>query len=285
MPNFIKPQGEIATPGETETNALFHAGCIYLLGGSVGAAYDCFRQITPDRVSTLFNRALCCYRAKEYSGAFQLLAEAEQLSAHGNFGEKKTGTDALTEKLYEAERPLDGHRAPMPLVPASNRHAQNAGTPPQSGSRLSVKNVRRGKKDRFPAERALPTNQRHFIRHKFKHPTMTAEEISKMYKQRESSEAIHAALLIVPVDEECNKDWNYSCTALHLACSYVDPEGVRILLERGAKPNATDCYGRTPLYYLTQQDGQRDAPEGAAYQCAELLFAAKPAPPAKTKTE
>ncbi len=124
MPNFIKPQGEIATPGETETNALFHAGCIYLLGGSVGAAYDCFRQITPDRVSTLFNRALCCYRAKEYSGAFQLLAEAEQLSAHGNFGGEKTGTDALTEKLYEAERPLDGHRAPMPLVPASNRHAR-----------------------------------------------------------------------------------------------------------------------------------------------------------------
>ncbi len=110
---------------------------------------------------------------------------------------------------------------------------------------------------------------------------MTAEEISKMYKQRESSETIHAALLIVPVDEECNKDWNYSCTALHLACSYVDPEGVRILLERGAKPNATDCYGRTPLYYLTQQDGQRDAPEGAAYQCAELLFAAKASPTRK----
>lgn len=110
---------------------------------------------------------------------------------------------------------------------------------------------------------------------------MTTVEISNMYKQREEPDAIHAALQTVPVDEEGNKDWDYSCTPLHLACSYVDPEGVKILLERGAKPNATDRYGRTPLYYLTQQDGKREAPEGHVYQCAELLFAAKASPTRK----
>lgn len=110
---------------------------------------------------------------------------------------------------------------------------------------------------------------------------MTTQEISRMYKQREAVDTIHAALRTVPVDEEGHKDWDQSCTALHLACSYVDPEGVQILLERGANPNATDCYGRTPLYYLTQQDGNRDAPEGYVYKCAELLFAAKASPTRK----
>ena len=110
---------------------------------------------------------------------------------------------------------------------------------------------------------------------------MTAQEVSQMYKQRENRETIHAALREISVNEECDKDWNNSCTALHLACSYVDPEGIQILLERGANPNALDCYGRTPLYYLTQQDGNREAPEGHAYRCATLLFAAKASPTRK----
>lgn len=125
MSAFIKSKGEILTLSETEKNDLFYSGCIYLLGGSVGAAYNCFRQITPGSVGSLFNMALCCYRAKLYAEAFRLLTEAEQLSADGNMEEKKTGNDALTEKLYAEEYTLDNHRMPMPPVPVSNRYARN----------------------------------------------------------------------------------------------------------------------------------------------------------------
>ena len=69
--------------------------------------------------------ALCCYRAKLYAEAFRLLTEAEQLSVDGNMEEKKTGNNALTEKLYAAEYTLDNHRMPMPPVPVSNRYARN----------------------------------------------------------------------------------------------------------------------------------------------------------------
>lgn len=123
MPNFIKTPGETSATGETEKDRLFQAGCLYWLGGSVGAAYDCFRQITPHSVSSLFNMALCCYRAEFYTEAFQILAEAEQLSAVGSGWEKKSGNDALAEKLYTAEYTLDSHRAPMPPVPVNNRYA------------------------------------------------------------------------------------------------------------------------------------------------------------------
>ena len=59
MSAFIKSKGEISPLSETEKNDLFYSGCIYLLGGSVGAAYNCFRQITPGSVGSLFNMALC----------------------------------------------------------------------------------------------------------------------------------------------------------------------------------------------------------------------------------
>lgn len=124
MSAFMKAGGTSSGLNETEKNNLFHSGCIYLLGGSVGAAYDCFRQIVPHTVSSLFNRALCCYEAQFDTEAFRLLTEAEQALTNELGMEKRNGNDALTELLYVAEYTRDNHRAPMPPVPVNGRYAR-----------------------------------------------------------------------------------------------------------------------------------------------------------------
>ena len=47
------------------------------------------------------------------------------------------------------------------------------------------------------------------------------------------------------VREETSKD----CSLLHLACLYADISMVELLLQYGAKINATDSKGRTPLHH------------------------------------
>lgn len=46
------------------------------------------------------------------------------------------------------------------------------------------------------------------------------------------------------------------CTALHCASFYGNPRAAALLIDAGAKPSATDDYGRTPCYYANAQLGK-----------------------------
>ena len=62
-------------------------------------------------------------------------------------------------------------------------------------------------------------------------------------------------------------------TAVHLAADMVDPEVLRILLDRGFRAGMTDEYGRTPLHLLASQSWEKRRSE--MYECTEILLSHK----------
>ena len=76
---------------------------------------------------------------------------------------------------------------------------------------------------------------------------MKYSDIYRLYSTSQPEDAIHQALREVPVDDS---DEQYEGRSpLHLACQYGDVEGVRILLERDAEPNAKDANGSTRFIF------------------------------------
>ncbi|KAH0854669.1 hypothetical protein HID58_057724 [Brassica napus] len=67
----------------------------------------------------------------------------------------------------------------------------------------------------------------------------------KMMQLEAKEETLKAKIKRIEEEEETSKD----CSLLHLACLYADIGMVELLLQYGAKINATDSKGRTPLHH------------------------------------
>ena len=70
------------------------------------------------------------------------------------------------------------------------------------------------------------------------------------YDSQEDGICIAQELLERGVDVNAQSHWQHHKTPLHLAYSCGRPAFARVLLEHGAKPNAKDVYGATPLHLL-----------------------------------
>ena len=98
---------------------------------------------------------------------------------------------------------------------------------------------------------------------------MKYSDIYRLYSTSQPEDAIHQALREVPVDDS---DEQYEGRSpLHLACQYGDVEGVRILLERDAEPNAKDANGSTPIHILGRASAGR-ADEEKLKEIAVMLM-------------
>ena len=98
---------------------------------------------------------------------------------------------------------------------------------------------------------------------------MKYSDIYRLYSTSQPEDAIHQALREVPVDDS---DEQYEGRSpLHLACQYGDVEGVRIILERDAEPNAKDANGSTPIHILGRASAGR-ADEEKLKEIAVMLM-------------
>lgn len=77
-------------------------------------------------------------------------------------------------------------------------------------------------------------------------PTNKLHRAAKYNDLREIEEALRWGYRVDERDE-------LQHTALHFAASYGKPEATRLLLERGAYPNAKNSSGRTPLHIASPQ--------------------------------
>ena len=83
---------------------------------------------------------------------------------------------------------------------------------------------------------------------KFKHDIFEDERKLLVAAGQDNTEDIRALLSSGMVDVNCRDHYYTRFTSLHEASYRGIKDNVRLLLESGADPNMSDCWGRTPLY-------------------------------------